>query len=102
VPVSQATLCLVDACIIGVFLHANPTLTFRDYLKEAIIEFMVDRTIISIFPKRFKEPSNDNTKVQFTNGLAVQVTLADPKKSGVYNESLSKAMEHFNEKPFAN
>jgi hypothetical protein len=34
--VSQSALGLVDARIIGVFLQANPTLTFWDDLKEAI------------------------------------------------------------------
>jgi hypothetical protein len=51
--VSQASLGLVDACIIGVFLQANPTLTFRDDLKEAIMEAMSDATPISI-PKESK------------------------------------------------
>jgi hypothetical protein len=95
--VSQAALGLVDASIIGVFLQANPTLTFRDDLKEAIMEAMSDATPISIFPKRVKEPSNDKTKNRFTNGLAIQVVTADPKKAGEYTEILSKAKEYFNE-----
>jgi hypothetical protein len=95
--VSQAALGLVDALIIGVFLQANPTLTFCDDLKEAITEAMVDNTPISIFPKRVKEPSNDNKNICFTNRLAIQVVTADPKKAGEYTEILSKAMEYFNE-----
>jgi hypothetical protein len=61
------------------------------------MEVMVDGMPISIFPKRVKEPLNDNTKVIFTNGLAVQAVIANPKKAGVYTETLSKAMEYFNE-----
>jgi hypothetical protein len=94
---SQAALILVHDRIIGVLLQANQTLTFRDDLKEAIMEAMADDIPISIFPKRVKEPSNDNTKVSFTNGLAVQVAIADPKKAGEYTETISKAMEYFNE-----
>jgi Fe-S-cluster formation regulator IscX/YfhJ len=44
-----------------------------------------------------KEPSNDNSKVRFTNRLAVQVVISDPKKSGEYTETLSKAMEYVKE-----
>jgi hypothetical protein len=95
--VSQAALGLVDARIIGVFLQANPTLICCDDLKEAIMEAMADNTPIYIFPKIVKEPSNDNTKVHFTNGLAVQVAIADPKKAGEYTEMVSKVIEYFNE-----
>jgi hypothetical protein len=87
----------VDARIIGVFLQANSTLTFQDDLKEAIMEDMSDATPISIFPKRVNEPSNNKTKKCFTNGLAIQVAIDDPKKAGEYTEILSKAMEYFNE-----
>jgi hypothetical protein len=97
VHVSQASLGVVDARIIVVFLQANPTLTFHDDLKEAITEAMANDTPISIFFKRVKELLNGNTKVRFTNNcLAVQVAIVDPKKSGEYTEMLSKAMEYFN------
>jgi hypothetical protein len=69
---------LVGAWIIGVFIQANQTLTICDDLKEATMEIMADGTPISIFPKRVKEPSNDNTKVLFMNGMAVQVAIANP------------------------
>jgi hypothetical protein len=99
--ISQSALYLVDARIIVVLLHTNPTLIFRDDLKEAIMEAimeaMTDDTPISISPKRVKEPSNDNTQVRFTNGLAVQVAIAYPKRAGDYTETLSKAIEYFNE-----
>jgi hypothetical protein len=62
--VSQVAIGLVDARISGVFLQANPTLTFQEDLKED----MSDATPISIFPKREKKPSNDKTKNRFTNG----------------------------------
>jgi hypothetical protein len=94
--VGQAALGLVDTHIIVAFLKANPTLIFRHDLKEAIMEAIAEDTPISIFPKRVREPSNDNTKVHFTNGLAVQVAIADPKKAGEYTNTLSKAMEYFN------
>jgi hypothetical protein len=95
--ISQSALGLVDARIIGVFLKANPTLMFRDDLKEAIMEAMSDATPISIFPKRVKELSYDKTKKCFTNGFAIQVAIPDPNKYGDYTETLSKAMEYFNE-----
>jgi hypothetical protein len=57
--VRQAFLGLLDARLIGVFLQADPNLTFRDDLKQAIMEVMANGTIISIFPKRVNEPSND-------------------------------------------
>jgi hypothetical protein len=82
--VSQAALCLADARIIGVFLQAIPTLTFHNDLKEAIMEAMADDIPISILPKGpkgVKEPSNENTKVRFTNGFQIQVAIADPKKA---------------------
>jgi hypothetical protein len=93
---SQATLGLVGARLIGVFLQTDPTLTFRDDLKEAIMDSMADGTLISIFPERVvTEPSNDNTKIRFTNGLAVKVAISDPKKAGEYTETMSNAMEYF-------
>jgi hypothetical protein len=95
--ISQASLGLVDARIIGVFLQANQTLIFRDDLEEAIMEAMADDKPISIFPKRIKEPSNDSARVRFTNGLATQFVIADPKKAGEYTEILPKAMGYFNE-----
>jgi hypothetical protein len=58
---------------------------------------MSDVIPISIFPKRVKEPSNDKTKIRFTNGLAIQVAITDPKKAGEYAEILSKVMEYFSE-----
>jgi hypothetical protein len=61
------------------------------------MEVMTDGALISIFPKRVKELLNDNTKARFTNGLVVQVATTDPKKAGEYTETLSKAMEYFNE-----
>jgi hypothetical protein len=88
---------LVDAMIIGVFLQANPTLTFRNDLKDDIMEAMSDATPISIFQKRVKEPSNNKIKIHFTNGLAIKVSIADPKKAGEFTETLSKAMEYLNE-----
>jgi hypothetical protein len=91
--VSQETLVLADARIIGVFLQANPTLIFCDDLKEVIMEAMAEDTPISIFPKRVKDPSNENTKFCFTNGLAIQVAIADPKKAGEYTKIMSKIME---------
>jgi hypothetical protein len=44
-----------------------------------------------------KEPSNDASKVRFTNGLAVQGTIPDSKKAAQYTEMLTKAMAYFNE-----
>jgi hypothetical protein len=61
------------------------------------MEVMAYGTPISIFTQRVKEPSNDNKNVRFTNGLVIQVAIYDPKKSGVYTETLSKAMKYFNE-----
>jgi hypothetical protein len=95
---SQAALGLVDACIIGVFLQANQTLMSRySNMKEAIMEAMSDTTPISNFSKRVKEPPHDNMKVLFTKGLAIQVTIDDPKKAGEYTEIMYNAMDYFNE-----
>jgi hypothetical protein len=49
--VSHVTLGLVYARLIGVFLQADPNLTCRDDLKEAIMDVMADGTPISIFHK---------------------------------------------------
>jgi hypothetical protein len=95
--VIQSALGLVDARLIGVFLQADPNLTFRDDLKGVITDVMADGTLISIFPKRVKEHSNDKSKVHFTNGFEVQVAISKPKKAGEYTETLPKAMEYFNE-----
>jgi hypothetical protein len=97
VSVSQAALDLVDIHLSGVFLQADTTFTFGVDLKEAIMDVMADGMRISIFPKRVNEPSNDNTKIRLTNGLAVEVAISDPKKAGEYTETLSKAMEYLNE-----
>jgi hypothetical protein len=94
--VSQAYIGLVDARLIGVFLQAGPNLTFRDDLKQALMDVMVDGTPISIFPKRIKEPSNDSSTIRFTNGLAFQVAIPDRKKAAEYTETLTKEMEYFN------
>jgi hypothetical protein len=56
---SQASLGLLDARIIGVFLQADPNLTVCDDLKQSIMEVMADGTPKSIFPRRVMEPSND-------------------------------------------
>jgi hypothetical protein len=93
--VSQASLGLVDLWLLGVFLQADPNLTFRDDLKQALMDVMADGTP-SIFPKRVKEPSDDLSRIHFTNGLAVQVAIPDSKKSAEYTETLTKAMEYFN------
>jgi hypothetical protein len=95
--ISQAPLWLVDARLIGIFLQADPNLTFRDDLKDVITDVMADGTLISIFYKRVKEPLNDNSIVRFTDGLAIQVVISDPKKAGEFTETLSKAMGYFNE-----
>jgi hypothetical protein len=58
---------------------------------------MADGTLILIFPKHVKEPSNDNLKVRFTNGLMIKEVISYPRKAGEYTEMLSKAMEYFNE-----
>jgi hypothetical protein len=79
-----------------VFLQASPNLTFRDDLKQATMYVMADGTPISTFPKCVKEPSNDSSKIRFTNGLAVQVAIPDSEKSAEYTETLIKAMEYCN------
>jgi hypothetical protein len=79
--VSQASLGLIDARLIGIFLQADPHITFRDGLNQATMEVMLDDTPIYIFPKRVKEPSNDSYKLRFTNGLSVQVAIPDNKKA---------------------
>jgi hypothetical protein len=61
------------------------------------MEDMSDATPISNFPKKVKDPSNDNTKIRLTNELAIQVAITDPRKVGECIEILSKAMEYFNE-----
>jgi hypothetical protein len=94
--VSQASLGLVDARLIGIFLEADPNLTFRDDLKQAIMVVMADGAHISIFPKRVKDPSNYYSKICFANGLAVQVAIPDSKKAVEYMETLAKAMEYLN------
>jgi hypothetical protein len=75
-----------------VFLQADPNLTFRDYIKQAIMDVIADGTPISFFPKRVKEPSNDSSKIRFTNGLMVQVAIPDTKKADEYTDTLVKAM----------
>jgi hypothetical protein len=67
----QASLGLVDARIIGVFVQSDPNLTFHNDLKQAIVEVMSDGTPVSIFPKRVKDPSKNASNIRFTNGLAV-------------------------------
>jgi hypothetical protein len=42
--ITQASLGLVDARIIGVMLHTNPQLTFRDDIKVSISDIMRDGT----------------------------------------------------------
>jgi hypothetical protein len=89
--VSQASLGIVDARLVGFFLQAEPNITSHKDLKQAIMEVMADGTPISVFPKRVKEPSNDS----FTNGLAVQVAIPDTKKAAEYTETLAKEIEYF-------
>jgi hypothetical protein len=97
--VSQTSLGLVDGRLIGVFrvfLQADPNITFRDDLKQAIMEVMADGTPISIFLKRVKEPSKDLSRICVTNGLAVQVAKPDSKKAAEYIKTFTKTMEYFN------
>jgi hypothetical protein len=47
--VSQATLGLVDAILIGIMLHTDPQLTFRDDINSSIFDIMHDDTPISVF-----------------------------------------------------
>jgi hypothetical protein len=91
---SQTSLGLVDAHLIGVFLQADPNLTFCNDRKQAIMNVMENGTPISVFLKRVKD---DASKVRYTNGLAVQVAIPDSKKAAEYTETLTKAMAYFNE-----
>jgi hypothetical protein len=79
-----------------VFLQADPNLTFRDDLKQELMEVMADGNPICISPKCVKEPSNDSSKIMFTSCLAVQVSIPDTKKAAEYTETLAKLMEYFN------
>jgi hypothetical protein len=53
--VSQASLGLVDARIIGVMLLSDPNLTFCDDIKTSIYDIMRDDTPISVFTKCVRE-----------------------------------------------
>jgi hypothetical protein len=95
--VSQASLGLVDARIIGVMLHTDPQLTFRDHIKSSIFDIMRDDTPISILAKRVREVNAKTENPKFTNGLETQVTIKGGKETKAYTDELSKDMEFVNE-----
>jgi hypothetical protein len=92
---SPASLGLVDARMIGVFLNTEPQLTFQKNLKDAIMETMNDQIKISLFPKSIKEPTFDGSKEHFANGLVLQSTAPDAKPASDHTTKLTKAMDFF-------
>jgi hypothetical protein len=95
--VSQASLGLVDARIIGVMLHLDHNLTFRDDIKTSIYDIIRDDTPISVFTKRVRAVTANSDNPRFTNGLAIQVAINDGKETETYTENLSEVMEFVNE-----
>jgi hypothetical protein len=82
--VSQASLGLVDARIIGIMLQTYPNLTFRDDIKTSIYDIMRDYTPISVFTKRVRKVNAKSDNLRFTNGLAIQVSIKDRKETEAY------------------
>jgi hypothetical protein len=48
---STSVLGLVDTRIIGVVLQTDPQFTFRDDIKDSIMDIMCDKTVLSVFGK---------------------------------------------------
>jgi hypothetical protein len=95
--ISQASLGLVDAMIIGVMLKTDPNLNFRDDIKTSIYDIMRDDTPISVSTKKVRKVNAKSDNPHFTNGLAIKVAMKDGKETEAYTEKLSKAMEFINE-----
>jgi hypothetical protein len=95
--VSQASLGLVDARIIGVMLQTDPNLNLGDDIKTFIYDIMRDDTPIPVFTKCVREVNTKSDNPRFANGLAIQVAIKDGKETETYTGKLSKAMEFVNE-----
>jgi hypothetical protein len=94
--VYQASLGLVNARIIGVMIHTDPQLNFRDDIKSSIFNIMRNNMPISVFTQCVPEVSAKLDNPRFTNGLAIQEDIKDGKETDDYTEKLSKAMELVN------
>jgi hypothetical protein len=75
--VSQTPLGLIDAMIIGVMLHTDPQLTFRDDIKSSIFDIMHDDTPIAVFTERVREVNAKTDNPKLTNELAIQVAIKE-------------------------
>jgi hypothetical protein len=94
--ISQASIGLVDARIIGVVLQMDPNLTFCDNIKTSIYDIMRYNMPISVFTKRVREVNAKSDNPRFTNSLAIQVAVKDGKETEAYTEKLSTAMKFVN------
>jgi hypothetical protein len=58
-------------------LQTDPTLTFRDDIKDSIMDIMSDNTPLTVSAKRVRELKPENDNPRFMNGLAIQVAIKD-------------------------
>jgi hypothetical protein len=84
--ISPDALGRVDIRIIGVMVHTDPQLTFRDDIKAAIMDIMSDKKELSVFAKYVKELNTSLDNPSFTNGLAIQMAIKDGKETEAYTE----------------